>query len=177
MFGNDFKIEFDRYCKIENDENYTVGSAAIGMYQLGLQDDADYFQISTGTSTGMSFDWNINNSGDASENIILHDIDYNAQGTGTHTFETINVDGIDVFKRYMNGDYVIAGDITQKVWSGAMTDGSPTDTEIDTITSSTPAGVGSGWTAVMLDSDGAGGVYRVISDGTSWYYIELEKAN
>lgn len=70
----------------------------------------------------------------------------------------------------------VSGNITQKVWSGSMTDTTPTDGEIDAITSSTPAGVGTGWNAIMIDSDGAGGVYRVISDGTNWYYIQLTQA-
>lgn len=77
---------------------------------------------------------------------------------------------------YFGGDVETAGDITQKVWSGVMTDGAPLDAEIDAITSSTPAGVGTGWTAIMTDSDGAGGTYRVVSDGTDWFYIELTKA-
>jgi len=76
----------------------------------------------------------------------------------------------------VNGDLIVTGDITQKVWSGAMTDTAPTDAELDAITSSTPAGVGSGWTAIMVDSDGAGGVYRIVSDGTNWYYIQLTVA-
>ena len=92
----------------------------------------------------------------------------NATGDGS--------DGVTGLGATLNGDLIVTGDITQKVWSGAMTDTAPTDAELDAITSSTPAGVGSGWTAIMVDSDGAGGVYRIVSDGTNWYYIQLTVA-
>ena len=70
------------------------------------------------------------------------------------------------------GDLTVTGDITQKIWSGAITDGTPTAAEINTITSLTPSTAGAGWTALIEDAS-TDAIYRVISDGTSWHYVIL----
>jgi hypothetical protein len=70
------------------------------------------------------------------------------------------------------GDLTVSGDITQKIWSGAITDGTPTAAEINTITSLTPSTAGAGWTALIEDAS-TDAIYRVISDGTSWHYVIL----
>jgi len=57
--------------------------------------------------------------------------------------------------------------------TGSLTDGTPTDAEIDTITGTTPAAVGAGWSVDILDSDGSALIYRVTSDGTNWQYQAL----
>jgi len=56
-------------------------------------------------------------------------------------------------------------------YSGALTDGAPTDGEIDTITGTTPAAVGSGWAATILDTTGSTLMYIITSDGTNWQYF------
>jgi len=71
---------------------------------------------------------------------------------------------------YLNGDLEVTGGITQTQLTGALTDGAPTDAQIDTATGSTPAGVGAGWAATIKDSDGSGLLYRIESDGTVWQY-------
>jgi lysophospholipase L1-like esterase len=55
--------------------------------------------------------------------------------------------------------------------TAALTDGTPTDTEIDTATGLTPATAGAGWECWIKDNDGAGLVYRVVSDGSGWYWF------
>jgi hypothetical protein len=52
----------------------------------------------------------------------------------------------------------------------ALTDGAPTDTEIDTATGTTPSAAGAGFQCTIKDSSGSGLVYKVESDGTDWYY-------
>ncbi len=59
--------------------------------------------------------------------------------------------------------------IDKVYYSGSLTDGAPTATQINTITGLTPA-VGAGSTFIIKDSDGTGLFYEVKSGGTSWYY-------
>ena len=61
--------------------------------------------------------------------------------------------------------------------SAALTDGTPTDTEIDTATGTTPSVAGSGYHRVIKDSNGTGLLYYIESDGTSWFYLVMTKAN
>ena len=78
---------------------------------------------------------------------------------------------------YVGGNTVIVGNVeatTMALTLNAvtLTDGAPTDTEIDTATGTTPGAVASGWTTYLEDnSDGI--IYQVISDGVdSWYYFK-----
>ena len=66
--------------------------------------------------------------------------------------------------------------IKQPQLSASLTDGAPTDTEIDTATGTTPATVGAGWSVTIKDSDGTGLTYRIESDGTDWMYTVMTKA-
>ncbi len=59
------------------------------------------------------------------------------------------------------------------VISHSLTDGAPTDAQIDAATGTTPAAVGSGWRTTILDSDGSALMYIIISDGTNWQYTAL----
>jgi len=74
----------------------------------------------------------------------------------TMTAITIGTDGFNYLK--------------QPQLTGSLTDGAPTDAEIDTVTDTTPATVGAGWSVTILDSDGTGLLYRIESDGTNWQY-------
>jgi len=74
---------------------------------------------------------------------------------------------------YLNGDLEVTGAIKQTQLTGSLTDGAPTDAQIDGITSTTPAAVGAGWAVTILDSDGSGLLYRIESDGTNWQYQVL----
>jgi len=65
------------------------------------------------------------------------------------------------------------GAIFQTVISYSLTDGAPTDAEIDAATGTTPAAVGSGWKRIILDSDGSALMYIIISDGSNWQYTAL----
>lgn len=60
--------------------------------------------------------------------------------------------------------------------TGSLTDGAPTDTEIDTIIGDTPANVGAGYFVTIKDNDGSGLLYRIESDGTNWYYVVMTQA-
>jgi len=66
--------------------------------------------------------------------------------------------------------------IKQAQLSASLTDGAPTDAEIDTATGTTPATVGAGWSVTILDSDGTGLLYRIESDGTNWLYQAMTTA-
>ena len=61
-------------------------------------------------------------------------------------------------------------------YSGALTDGAPTDAQLDAAIGSTPAAVGAGWRTTVVDTDGTALVYLVVSDGTSWWYTVLTAA-
>jgi hypothetical protein len=55
--------------------------------------------------------------------------------------------------------------------TAALTDDTPTDTEIDTATGLTPATAGAGWECWIKDNNGSGLVYRIVSDGSGWYWF------
>lgn len=55
-------------------------------------------------------------------------------------------------------------------FTGSLTDGTPTNAEINVIITN-PSGVG--YEAIIKDSDGSGAMYKVIYDGSGWYYIQL----
>lgn len=67
--------------------------------------------------------------------------------------------------------------IIQPLISHSLTDGTPTDAELDAATGSTPAGVGAGWKVLILDSDGSALIYMIISDGANWQYQVLTIAS
>jgi hypothetical protein len=54
--------------------------------------------------------------------------------------------------------------------TAALTDGTPTDAEIDAATGLTPATAGAGWKCTIKDSSGSGRLYIVESDGTQWNF-------
>ena len=56
-------------------------------------------------------------------------------------------------------------------FTGSLTDGTPTATEINTVTSLTPATAGANRKFLILDSDGTGLWYWVISTGSNWIYF------
>lgn len=58
-------------------------------------------------------------------------------------------------------------------FTGSLTDGAPTDAQIDSATGTTPAAVGAGWKCTILDSDGSALIYIIVSDGTNWQYTAL----
>jgi hypothetical protein len=60
--------------------------------------------------------------------------------------------------------------------SGSLTDGTPTDAQIDSVTGLTPAGAGAGYQCMIKDTNGTGLLYLIISDGTDWYYLVMTKA-
>ena len=87
-------------------------------------------------------------------------------------------DSTDAGDRLKVGDNWVLTDstLTLTQLSGSLTDGTPTDAEIDATTGTTPAGVGAGWQTTIKDSDGTGLLYKVESDGTDWFYIAMIKA-
>ena len=60
--------------------------------------------------------------------------------------------------------------------SGSLTDGIPTDAQIDAIIGTTPALKGAGYKVTIKDTDGTGLLYFIESDGTNWLYIAFTKA-
>ena len=68
------------------------------------------------------------------------------------------------------------GTLNPTQYSGALTDGAPTDAELDAAIGSTPAAVGAGWRTTVIDTDGTALVYDVVSDGTNWWYTAMTKA-
>jgi len=85
----------------------------------------------------------------------------------------VNDNGTHMATIDTTGFHLKAGAFKAVQLTGSLTDGAPTDAQIDTITGSTPAGVGAGWSVTILDSDGSGLLYRIESDGTNWQYQVL----
>ena len=72
-------------------------------------------------------------------------------------------------------DTVFLDVIHQSQYTGSLTDGTPTDAEIDAILG-TPATAGAGFRATILDSDGTALLYRIETNGISWFYVVMTKA-
>jgi hypothetical protein len=60
--------------------------------------------------------------------------------------------------------------------TGALTDGTPTAAEINTATGLTPATAGAGYHRTIKDTTGTALLYRIESDGTSWFFNAMIKA-
>ncbi len=71
----------------------------------------------------------------------------------------------------------VTSTINQTQISHSLTDGTPTDAEIDAATGTTPAGAGAGAMYIILDSDGSALLYRVVSDGSNWQFVALTIAS
>ena len=60
--------------------------------------------------------------------------------------------------------------------TGGLTDGAPTASELNTATGTSPASAGSGTTFTVKDTTGTQCAYYVVSDGTSWHYLQMTQA-
>ena len=58
----------------------------------------------------------------------------------------------------------------------SLTDGVPTDTQLDTGFGFTPSQIGNGFMRIIKDTGGTALPYWVWTDGTDWYYIPFIKA-
>lgn len=96
------------------------------------------------TSGGIEIIDNIDNMG------LYYDADYSANSTARWCTDRAYVDSY---------------------YSGSLTDGAPTDAELDAAIGSTPSGVGANRKFLVKDTDGTGLYYDVISDGSNWIYF------
>lgn len=62
------------------------------------------------------------------------------------------------------------------VYTGTLTDGAPTDAQLDALIASTPGGKGAGWSCIVIDDGGTEVNYMVSSNGTEWIYSAYTKA-
>jgi hypothetical protein len=108
---------------------------------------------------------------------IVADVDIN--GFHADTISELTTDsGVYVEGTHFEDDDIeIAGAIKQTQLTGSLTDGAPSDAEIDTVTGTTPAAVGAGWQVTIKDNDGTGLLYRIESDGTNWFYMVMTQAS
>lgn len=67
-------------------------------------------------------------------------------------------------------DTIDADSVIFNYKSGSLTDGTPTEAEINVVLGS-PGSKSPGWTARIKDTDGTGLVYYLVTDGTNWYWI------
>ena len=66
--------------------------------------------------------------------------------------------------------------IDNRLLAANLTDGAPTDAELDAVIGVTPSVAGIGYSCRVFDTNGSGLTYLVRSDGTSWVYTALTKA-
>jgi hypothetical protein len=111
--------------------------------------------------------------------IILFLVPLVIYGQKTFVKQTISGDsvilsrgGVELKPSVPSGDRIQFEDTFIAPISAALTDDTPTDTEIDTATGETPATAGNGYQKVIKDSNGSGLLYLVISDGTVWHYFK-----
>ncbi len=75
----------------------------------------------------------------------------------------------------INGE-LFATTIKTTITSDTLTDGVPTEAEINAALGLTPATATRGATYIIQDADGTHLIYDVISDGTYWHYVARTKA-
>lgn len=75
----------------------------------------------------------------------------------------------------INGE-LFATTIKTTITSDTLTDGTPTEAEINAALGLTPATATRGATYIIQDADGTLLIYDVISDGTYWHYVARTKA-
>ena len=75
----------------------------------------------------------------------------------------------------INGE-LFATTIKTTITSDTLTDGTPTEDEINAALGLTPATATRGATYIIQDADGTLLIYDVISDGTYWHYVARTKA-
>lgn len=82
----------------------------------------------------------------------------------TITFKDSDIDTI-MPDTIPNKEYV------DSYFSGSLTDGAPTASEINSITGLTPSTAGYNRQLLIFDTDGTGLFYKILSNGTSWIYF------
>lgn len=73
--------------------------------------------------------------------------------------------------KFINGQRI---KVYQRAYS--LTDGAPSDAQIDAATGLTPATAGAGYEITLMDTDGTLGIYLIRTNGYYWYYVELSRA-
>lgn len=91
---------------------------------------------------------------------------------------TVTKDGAPITYNFPAENIININDIAvmRAELSGSLTDGSPTDAQIDVIVGTTPALKGAGYKVTIKDTDGTGRLYFIESDGTDWYWVVFTKA-
>lgn len=91
---------------------------------------------------------------------------------------TIDIPDIDLTLGFKDSkiDTIYPDTIPNKAYvdsyfSGSLTDGAPTASEINLITGLTPSTAGYNRQLLIFDTDGTGLFYKILSNGTSWIYF------
>lgn len=95
--------------------------------------------------------------------------------TGTLSVEKISLGGSAVMDTTYNmADGIPILRVTQV--SGALTDGAPTQAQLNATIGETASAKGAGYQVTVKDTNGSGLLYKCESDGTDWYYIAMTKS-
>jgi hypothetical protein len=92
------------------------------------------------------------------------------------SFKSISIGGSDPVDTVYNIEDMELPALTIHQLTASLTDGAPTDSEIDAATGLTPSTAGAGYQITIKDSSGTGLLYKIESDGTYWYWILMTKA-
>ena len=158
------------YASISNYRNTAIGSFAFGLLQggndnVGVGYNAGYDGVAltvnrcTFLGAGAKADFN-----GATNSIAIGNSAISTKNNQT-------VIGNATTTRFEPQGKLVMAQIT-----AALTDGAPTDAEIDAATGLVPATAGAGWQCTIKDSDGTGLLYKIESDGTDWFYTAMTKA-
>jgi hypothetical protein len=113
------------------------------------------------------YNYNVNPDSINSYYAIYHDDYYNKGVRGknrTYFFYSEYGDA------YLNGDLHVTGAFKNDLYSGSLTDGAPTDAQIEAAIGATAEELGAGFQGNIVDTDGAGNLFHVITDGTDWWF-------
>lgn len=140
-----------------NNSVFGIGFNTGNVGQFAVYSNYNTQQASTrvqiGCSGGGRFEITPTNTIFLDRSVTKAGIEYSLDYSATYTSRSL------VDKTYCDSYY-----------TGSLTDGAPTDAEIDAIIGDTPANKGAGFKANIKDTDGTGLIYTVVSDGINWYY-------
>jgi len=137
-----------------NAPHYTLAEENVSLLSVGNLTSTNTLHIGGGNS-------NFN---------AMTEVDFFVAANNTTT------EGTEIADITIDGFEIVSGRFKQPTISASLTDGAPLDAELDSAIGDTPANVGVGASYIILDSDGTTLVYKVISNGSSWFYEALTEA-
>jgi len=158
--------------------NITYNKDAYGTFNL-TADTGAYGSYNSTSGINASACVNVTSGADApgthSQTSGLRSIPYYGVSSNCDTLMLL-IKTTEKFKVTGTGNVVAAGQLKTLHVTAALTDATPTATELNSASGLTASTAGAGYQFFIKDTNGTALVYRVYSDGTDWWYHVFTKA-